>query len=366
VRRRWAELGSGLAYGVRGQLGKELRSRSRGWRPVWVLTVYLGLLTLVVAGFLGLSGQASGIISPSLGTSLFSALAVGAVLLLAFITPALTAGAISGERERRTLDLLLVTRASALGLASGKLFGSLFYILFLLVAALPAFALVYLFGGVPPIYVAMVLAVAAVTALAHAALGLLLSAVLKRTLVASVAAYLIVLALVFGLPIAGAVQGASARAEQAVAISAAGPAPRPPFAVGTTAPPADVAFPPAPYLYASPLLSLMSMLPGGGSSVGAMVLSGVAGGSYYLSGGPPPPPSAAASLGLHSLYTTGRDPATGQAEQVRAWAPWVYHFAFSALFTVLCLVGAAVALAPVKPWVAWRARRRQPALGAEA
>ncbi len=195
-----AESRAGLMLGLRGLLSKETRSRSRGWRPVWLLTGYLGMLTLAVSGFLALMGAVGGVVSPMMGTQLFSALAMGAVMLLAFITPALTVGAVSGERERRTLELLLVTRASTLGLAAGKLAGSLFYVLFLLAASLPAFALVYLFGGVPTIYVVMVLAVAVVTALAHASLGLLLSALLRRTIVASVVAYLLVLFVVFGLP----------------------------------------------------------------------------------------------------------------------------------------------------------------------
>src|SRR6185295_9683946 len=117
---------------------------------------YLLLLSGGVLGFLYLVRLGMGVIPPTLGSQLFSSLALGAVLLLAFITPALTAGAVSGERERRTLDLLLVTRASPLGLVLGKLAGSLLYVLFLLLAALPAFALVYLYGGVPPRYLAMV------------------------------------------------------------------------------------------------------------------------------------------------------------------------------------------------------------------
>ena len=32
--------GSGLLFGVRGIVGKEVRSRTRGWRPMIVLTTY--------------------------------------------------------------------------------------------------------------------------------------------------------------------------------------------------------------------------------------------------------------------------------------------------------------------------------------
>ncbi|TAK36261.1 MAG: ABC transporter permease [Chloroflexota bacterium] len=362
--------GRGLMLGLRGLLAKELRSRSRGLRPLLLLTGYLAALTLGIVGFLTLIGQSDSI-PPAIGLYLFSTLSVGAVLLLAFITPALTAGAISGERERRTLDLLLVTRASALGLVSGKLLASLFYILFLLVASLPAFALVYLFGGVPLRYLGMVMAVAAVTALTHAALGLLLSALLRRTIFASVVAYLLVLLLVFGLPFVVALStvalgraGASVGSTTVVSRPSFGGVSTTSMTMTPTGAPAQpttpprVLAPPSAYIYASPLLSLASVLPAGESVVGnitrGMLLA--SGGYGAQSGGPAF--SQTRTL-FHSLYVVGYDPATGQPITVIAWAPWVYHFLLSGAFTVFCLLGAALTLMPIKPWRAWRIRRRR-------
>ena len=41
--KRWlAEFATGLRLGLRGLVEKELRTRSRGWRPMWLLTGYLG------------------------------------------------------------------------------------------------------------------------------------------------------------------------------------------------------------------------------------------------------------------------------------------------------------------------------------
>lgn len=334
-----AEARAGLILGLRGLLGKELRSRSRGWRPMLLLTGYLAALTLAVAGFLALMARVGGVVSPTLGTMLFSALALGSVLLLAFITPALTAGAVSGERERRTLDLLLVTRASALGLVTGKLLGALFYILFLLVASLPAFALVYLFGGVPPLHFMMVVVVAAVTGVTYAAVGLLLSALLRRTLVASVLAYLLVLALVFGMPFVSAVLALASQVRGDPSQSPGGP---------------------PVFLYASPMASLTSVLPAGSGSGSAtpadLLLPLLTGGRY----GFPGQTMAVTSSGVTtSVYVVGSNPTTGQPVTVIAWAPWVYNFLFSGALTLLCLLGATLALAPVKPWRAWRVRRKR-------
>ncbi len=323
----FSEFRLGLAVGVRGLVGKELRSRSRGWRPAVLLTAYLLVLSAGVAGFPALIERAGGVVSVAVGPQLFATLATVSVLLLAFITPALTVGAISGERERRTLDLLLVTRASALGLVSGKLLGSLFYVFFLMVASLPAFAMVYLFGGVPPFYLGMVLAVAAVTAVSYAALGLLLSALLRRTIVASVIAYLLVLALVFGLPFLAAVMSVAAQVQRSGQM---------------------VASPPPAYICASPLTSLSSVLPSGGggdvqlASVMRMVLTG---GGY----GTVSAQSSYASIST-AVYITGAKPVTGEVETVTTWAPWVYHFLLSAAATLLCVLATALLVSPLKPW----------------
>lgn len=334
------DLWSGLILGFRSLLAKELRTRSRGWRPPVLLTFYLGMLSLAVAGFLAVVFRASGTVQPVTGPLLFSTLAIGSVLLLAFITPALTTGAVSGERERRTLDLLLVGRASALGLVGGKLLGSVFYILYLLVAALPVFAVVYLFGGVPPLYLGMVLAVAAVTAVTHAALGLLLSAILRRTIVASAVAYLIVLGLVFGIPFVAAV---TAIARQ-----------------GRTD-----GLPPI-YVYASPMVSLTSVLPSGRMGMGTPGVGDLLGVVLFNR-----PNEVAAASGTvmpitHTMYAAGADPMTGQPKMVIAWAPWVYHFVLSGAFTLFCLLWTALAVAPVKPWQAWRLRRQPRATSLKA
>ena len=334
-RQACARFATGLRLGLLGLLAKELRSRSRGWRPMWVLTFYLLVMAAGVAGFLALARKASGTVMPTTGTLLYFALAVGSVMLLAFITPALTSGAISGERERRTLELLLVTRASALGLVTGKLLGSLFYILFLLFASLPAFALVYLFGGVPPFYLGMTLAVATVTAVAHASLGLLLSAVLKRTVVASVIAYLLVILVVIGLPFLSAAS-AVMRGDRSTE-------------------------PPPVYMSASPIVSLSSVLtmgqPGSSAELGQEAMR------FLFAGGRSTIPSSSVPI-TQVVYVVGYDEITNVPKTVVRWAPWVYHFAFSGAFTLFCLLASALALAPVKPWRAWRRRRRsrQPAL----
>jgi ABC-type transport system involved in multi-copper enzyme maturation permease subunit len=336
----------GLRLGLSGLVTKELRSRSRGWRPVLVLTGYLLLLSGGVLGFLYLVRLGMGVVPPTLGSQLFSTLALGAVVLLSFIAPALTAGAVSGERERRTLDLLLVTRASALGLVVGKLLGSLMYALFLLSASLPAFALVYLYGGVPPSYLLMVFLVAVVTALTHAAVALFLSALLRRTLATLVLSYMLVLGVVFGVPFVSGIANVTGQMQMSSrAMPMSGPVAR------------SAVLEPAWYSYVSPVVSLASVLPAGSPDVD--LVGAVMRGVLIPGGGFAPQPSG---LPLwRRQYVVGIDTATGRAETIVGWAPWVYHFLLSGIASIFCVLVSALSVAPIKPWraAALRARRRR-------
>src|SRR5438093_9090140 len=75
------------------------------------------------------------------GQFLFLFLVIFQVVLLAFITPALTAGAISGERERQTLDLLFVTPIAPFSIIWGKLLASMSFVALLLIISYAVFCL---------------------------------------------------------------------------------------------------------------------------------------------------------------------------------------------------------------------------------
>ncbi|MFM8435727.1 MAG: ABC transporter permease [Planctomycetia bacterium] len=90
-------------------------------------------------------------------------------LCLAMLAAALTgAVAVTSEKDRRTLELLLVSRISDAELVLGKLAASLVRVLLLLLAAVPMFAIAGLFGGVTPGQLARLFAVTTAAALAAA------------------------------------------------------------------------------------------------------------------------------------------------------------------------------------------------------
>jgi ABC-2 type transport system permease protein len=181
---------------------RELRSRMRGGRPYLILATYLIGLSLVCYGILQIfENQARNgmqIISAHVGQGLFAALALALTLLIVFLTPALTAGAISSEREQLTYDLLIATPLRPGRILSGKLVAAIWYVLLMLFAAVPLGSVIMLFGGIAPIDLLRALLLLLLTALATGMLGLLCSAMSRRTLRATIMTYLIIMLILLG------------------------------------------------------------------------------------------------------------------------------------------------------------------------
>ncbi len=174
-------------------VAKEYRSRMRTWRSPLAMTVYVLLIGgLGWAVFAAMAASARGSFggqSANYGQGLFLTLMIFQMVLLTFITPALTAGAISSERERQTIDLLFVTRIPPFSILWGKLLASMSFVLLLLLLSVPIFSLVFLFGGIELDQVLAAFLTTAVAALTLGVIGIACSTLFRRTLPATVAAY---------------------------------------------------------------------------------------------------------------------------------------------------------------------------------
>ena len=140
----------------------------------------------------GGSPQASDI-----GRGLFDALLFFLTIVVLILAPASTSGAISLEREKQTLDMLVTTPVSSLSIVLGKLFAALGWMAMLLLASIPIMALVFMFGGVGPEDLLRAYVVLGATAILYGTMGLFISALFKRTQAATVLN--LVLAVVFTL-----------------------------------------------------------------------------------------------------------------------------------------------------------------------
>jgi ABC-type transport system involved in multi-copper enzyme maturation permease subunit len=197
-----------IASGISAVGSKELRGRMRGPRAFIAVTFYLVLL----AGFAVMVyllqqqsaaqqaawGGGNPYVSAQLGQAIFTVLLFLQVLLIVFLAPAATAGAISLEREKQTLDLLAATPVSTLAIVVGKLASALAFVVVLILASIPLTAIVFVFGGVAPEDILRGYVVLLVTALGFGSVGIFLSSLTRRTQSATILTYLVVLVLTVG------------------------------------------------------------------------------------------------------------------------------------------------------------------------
>jgi len=105
------------------------------------------------------------------GMSLFQVLAPLQLAIALFFSALLAASAAAQEKDRRTLELLLLTKLSNRELVLGKLMASLLSVLMLLAVAFPLFILCALFGGVSLRQIGRVFAVTLASVLVCGSLG---------------------------------------------------------------------------------------------------------------------------------------------------------------------------------------------------
>lgn len=182
---------------------KELRSRMRGRRAFVVLTAYLALMALVIVLiYLAVvqNAQPYGSSGRDSGQAIFFAIVFVQIFLAGFIGPAFTAGAISGERERQTYDLLRTTLLSPGRLLMGKLVAALGYVLLLIASSLPLHGIALLLGGVDLVEFAISQLLIGVATLFYALWGLYASIRMRSTLTATVFTYTGVLIVLIGIP----------------------------------------------------------------------------------------------------------------------------------------------------------------------
>lgn len=173
---------------------KELKTRMRGWKAPAVVTAYLAFLVLVLYLYFLLSGQLQEdeliYFNPRIAVNSYYFLASFQFGLLLFIVPILTCGAICGERERQTLDLLLCTNFPTISIITGKLVVSIAHILLLIIASLPIMSSIFLFGGIEIEDLLLLAFFYTITALMVGSLGIFYSTVFRKTIVAIIFTYI--------------------------------------------------------------------------------------------------------------------------------------------------------------------------------
>lgn len=149
---------------------------SRRMRHFYIRTIYLFVVMVVLLVLLFPRHAAMNYKELALTASnAFQIVAYLQIALICILAPVFMAGAIAQESNPRTWDIVLTTPLSAAQIVLGHLFGRLFFVLALLFASLPFFALTQYFGGVPGSAILMTYAVSAAAALLVGAIAVSLA-----------------------------------------------------------------------------------------------------------------------------------------------------------------------------------------------
>lgn len=188
---------------------RELRQRSRSGRSLMVMVVFLLLATGV--GYLAYLGEtaagrggfdAVSILSRSVGRTMFEWVLILELVLLLFVVPGLSAGAITGERDRQTLIPLQVTLIGPLGIYFGKVLSASSFVLLLVVTSTPIMAAAYLLGGITVGQVLISMLNLIVIGILLAMIGVACSALARTTVASTLFSYGFTLLLTVGTVVA--------------------------------------------------------------------------------------------------------------------------------------------------------------------
>ncbi|MCR2805111.1 ABC transporter permease [Paenibacillus soyae] len=173
-------------------LDKEIRLRLRSPRAMWTLFFYLLAIGLIAFAAIYLTQILSGSgasYNPQQSRILFYFLAMAQLGLVAFMAPGLTAGVISVEREKQTLNLLLTTQQSSTTIIVSKLASSLSFMVLIVISTIPVYSMVFLYGGVSPKQLALVFLFYLFMMVMLGSFGIFFSTVLKRTMISVISTY---------------------------------------------------------------------------------------------------------------------------------------------------------------------------------
>lgn len=130
--------------------------------------------------------------------SIYTTIAVIEIGLVLFIVPGFTSSAISGERERQTLEILLTTKLKPMEIILGKLSASISSLILLVLSSLPVLSIVFAVGGIGILDLLQLMFLAIVTAIFIGSIGIFFSTVFKKTTLATIFTYGSVVFLVVG------------------------------------------------------------------------------------------------------------------------------------------------------------------------
>jgi ABC-2 type transport system permease protein len=171
---------------------REITVSSRSFRLALILVLFNCILALVV--LLNMYSVVEQVkmtaeIQYSSFINIYVFVAVVEFVMLMFIMPALTAASVSGERERQTLDLLLTTTMKPWEIIWGKLMASFGTMFLMVMSSFPLIFISFVYGGVTAYDIFILLLCYLSVALLCGSMGICFSSIFKRSTIATVVSY---------------------------------------------------------------------------------------------------------------------------------------------------------------------------------
>ncbi|MCX4269103.1 MAG: ABC transporter permease subunit [Lachnospiraceae bacterium] len=179
----------------------EIKTSARTVKLCALVLIFNGLLALI--SFLILNdmieqSQYSGTMEYEGLVNMYSIMSYIEFGMFMLVIPSSTSGSISGEKERKTLDILLTGKMSTYSIVIGKLMASLNMVMLLAISSLPVLSIVFLFGGITIMDLLVMLITLMISGVFVGSIGILFSVVCKKTTTATVLSYSSILALIAG------------------------------------------------------------------------------------------------------------------------------------------------------------------------
>ena len=133
-------------------------------------------------------------ISPRILIWMFITHVIIEAILIALCVPAMTAGSISIEKEKQTLEVLLTTRMTPFEIVIGKFTSVMSLVGLLIISTMPLMSLVFIFGGINILEFFLVIFALVVCCIHFAAIGVFWSATTKNTIGSVILTYITVFA----------------------------------------------------------------------------------------------------------------------------------------------------------------------------
>lgn len=179
-------------------LQRELLVNLRTRRAFLLLAVYQVLLAAVVLLAWPTDERLDLTVSPPSAKKLVNLFFLGQYVIASLMAPSFAAGTITGEKERRTYEMLLASPLRPAAIVIGKMVASLTHLGMLILASLPIIVLCLPLGGVSVYEVLAAYLGLIVSVILFGAIGVFCSSYFSRTSSSLVVSYLIILPMVMG------------------------------------------------------------------------------------------------------------------------------------------------------------------------